>query len=265
MIKAQIKALKKSFGKQEVLKEVDLTVHQGEVICIIGPSGSGKTTFLRCLNLLEQPDEGTYQLANVQYDFARIGRKQAQEIARQTAMVFQSYELFDHLTVLENIMEGLRTVQKIPKKTALAIALSTLSKVGLVDKADAYPIQLSGGQQQRIGIARAMALAPEILLFDEPTSALDPELVDEVLHVMRQLAQQGQTMIIVTHEMQFAQEVADQVIFMADGVVVETGSPESIFQQAKEARTQHFLAQVRFQAVQEHEARWQLNERVNII
>lgn len=250
MIKAQIKALRKQFGKQEVLKNIDLTIQAGEVICIIGPSGSGKTTFLRCLNVLEQPDEGEYQLGEVQYDFARIGRKQAQEIARQTAMVFQSYELFEHLTVLENIMEGLRVVQRLPKKEAKQIAIENLAKVGLSDKADAYPIQLSGGQQQRIGIARAMALSPEILLFDEPTSALDPELVDEVLAVMRQLANEGQTMVIVTHEMQFAQDVADRVIFMADGVVVESGSPETIFQTPQEERTQHFLAKLRFQELQ---------------
>ncbi len=250
MIKAQIKALRKQFGKQEVLKNIDLTIQEGEVICIIGPSGSGKTTFLRCLNVLEQPDEGEYQLGEVQYDFARIGRKQAQEIARQTAMVFQSYELFEHLTVLENIMEGLRVVQRLSKQEAKKIATENLAKVGLSDKADAYPIQLSGGQQQRIGIARAMALSPEILLFDEPTSALDPELVDEVLAVMRQLAHEGQTMVIVTHEMQFAQDVADRVVFMADGVVVESGSPETMFQTPQEERTQHFLAQLRFQELQ---------------
>lgn len=250
MIKAQIKALRKQFGKQEVLKNIDLTIQAGEVICIIGPSGSGKTTFLRCLNVLEQPDEGEYQLGEVQYDFARIGRKQAQEIARQTAMVFQSYELFEHLTVLENIMEGLRVVQRLSKQEAKKIATENLAKVGLSDKADAYPIQLSGGQQQRIGIARAMALSPEILLFDEPTSALDPELVDEVLAVMRQLANEGQTMVIVTHEMQFAQDVADRVVFMADGVVVESGSPETMFQTPQEERTQHFLAQLRFQELQ---------------
>lgn len=250
MIKAQIKALRKQFGKQEVLKNIDLTIQAGEVICIIGPSGSGKTTFLRCLNVLEQPDEGEYQLGEVQYDFARIGRKQAQEIARQTAMVFQSYELFEHLTVLENIMEGLRVVQRLSKQEAKKIATENLAKVGLSDKADAYPIQLSGGQQQRIGIARAMALSPEILLFDEPTSALDPELVDEVLAVMRQLAHEGQTMVIVTHEMQFAQDVADRVVFMADGVVVESGSPETMFQTPQEERTQHFLAQLRFQELQ---------------
>ncbi|MHC9000824.1 amino acid ABC transporter ATP-binding protein [uncultured Enterococcus sp.] len=250
MIKAQVKALKKSFGKQEVLKNIDFTIQEGEVVCIIGPSGSGKTTFLRCLNVLEEPDEGLYQLGEVQYDFARMGKKQAREIAQHTAMVFQSYELFEHLTVLENIMEGLRTVQKIPKKQAHKLALENLAKVGLSDKQHAYPIQLSGGQQQRIGIARAMALSPELLLFDEPTSALDPELVEEVLQVMRELAQQGQTMVIVTHEMQFAQEVADQVVFMADGLVIESGSATTLFQSPQQERTQHFLAQLRFQELQ---------------
>lgn len=233
MLQAEIKGLKKSFDKQVILKNVGLQIERGEVVCIIGPSGSGKTTFLRCLNLLEQPDAGSYSIGDFQYDLAHIGKTQRLEIARKTAMVFQSYELFSHMNVLQNVAEGLRTPRRFPKK--------------LADKAMMYPSQLSGGQQQRVGIARAMALTPELLLFDEPTSALDPELVGDVLNVMKQLADSGQTMIIVTHEMQFAQEVADKVIFMADGVVVEAGTPEEIFEDPQEERTQQFLTQVRFQ------------------
>ncbi|HAB96652.1 MAG TPA: amino acid ABC transporter ATP-binding protein [Enterococcus sp.] len=247
MLQAEIKGLKKSFDKQVILKNVGLQIERGEVVCIIGPSGSGKTTFLRCLNLLEQPDAGSYSIGDFQYDLAHIGKTQRLEIARKTAMVFQSYELFSHMNVLQNVAEGLRTPRRFPKKLAEKAALSALEKVGLADKAMMYPSQLSGGQQQRVGIARAMALTPELLLFDEPTSALDPELVGDVLNVMKQLADSGQTMIIVTHEMQFAQEVADKVIFMADGVVVEAGRPEEIFEDPQEERTQQFLTQVRFQ------------------
>ncbi|WP_207940962.1 hypothetical protein DOK78_001486 [Enterococcus sp. DIV2402] len=246
MVQAQIQGLKKQFGKNEILKDVSMTIHHGEVICIIGPSGSGKTTFLRCLNLLERPDAGSYVLGSESYLLHRIGSKQRREIALKTAMVFQSYELFQHMTVLQNVMEGLVTPRHYSKKEAQKIALTMLEKVGLVDKAGMYPIQLSGGQQQRVGIARAMALSPELLLFDEPTSALDPELVGDVLKVMRQLAETGQTMIIVTHEMQFAYEVADKVIFMADGVVVEAGTPEEVFQHSKEERTKKFLSQINF-------------------
>ncbi|MCM6880705.1 amino acid ABC transporter ATP-binding protein [Enterococcus italicus] len=249
MIEAQVFGLKKQFGKNEILKGIDLTIHRGEVVCIIGPSGSGKTTFLRCLNLLEEPNEGNYQLADTMYNLASIGAKQAREIALKTAMVFQSYELFSHMTILKNVMEGLVTPRKVKKKEAEQIALDALRQVGLEDKKDMYPIQLSGGQQQRVGIARAMALTPEILLFDEPTSALDPELVGEVLSVMRSLADSGQTMIVVTHEMQFAQEVADKVIFMADGYIIEQGSPDEVFNHPKEDRTKQFLSQVRFKEV----------------
>jgi cystine transport system ATP-binding protein/L-cystine transport system ATP-binding protein len=241
MVQAQIQGLKKQFGKNEILKDVSMTIHHGEVICIIGPSGSGKTTFLRCLNLLERPDAGSYVLGSESYLLHRMGSKQRHEIALKTAMVFQSYELFQHMTVLQNVMEGLVTPRHYSK-----IALTMLEKVGLADKAGMYPIQLSGGQQQRVGIARAMALSPELLLFDEPTSALDPELVGDVLKVMRQLAETGQTMIIVTHEMQFAYEVADKVVFMADGVVVEAGTPEEVFQHSKEERTKKFLSQINF-------------------
>ncbi len=246
MIQAQIKGLKKRFGKNEILKDVSMTIEQGEVICIIGPSGSGKTTFLRCLNLLERPDAGTYALGKVNYTLNKIGSRQRREIALKTAMVFQSYELFQHMTVLQNVMEGLMIPRKLTKKEAQKISFIMLEKVGMSDKAEMYPSQLSGGQQQRVGIARAMALSPELLLFDEPTSALDPELVGDVLQVMKQLAGTGQTMIIVTHEMQFAYEVADRIIFMADGVVVESGTPEAVFHHAQEARTRQFLAQINF-------------------
>jgi cystine transport system ATP-binding protein/L-cystine transport system ATP-binding protein len=201
---------------------------------------------LRCLNLLERPDAGSYVLGSESYLLHRMGSKQRHEIALKTAMVFQSYELFQHMTVLQNVMEGLVTPRHYSKKEAQKIALTMLEKVGLADKAGMYPIQLSGGQQQRVGIARAMALSPELLLFDEPTSALDPELVGDVLKVMRQLAETGQTMIIVTHEMQFAYEVADKVVFMADGVVVEAGTPEEVFQHSKEERTKKFLSQINF-------------------
>lgn len=244
MIQAQIKGLKKKFGENEILKGISMTVEQGEVICIIGPSGSGKTTFLRCLNLLERPDAGSYALGSMNYALNRIGSKQRREIALKTAMVFQSYELFQHMTVLQNIIEGLIVPRKMNKKAAKAIAMDMLEKVGMADKAKMYPVQLSGGQQQRVGIARAMALSPELLLFDEPTSALDPELVGDVLEVMKEVAGTGQTMVIVTHEMQFAYEVADKVIFMADGVVVEAGTPKEIFLHPKEERTQKFLSQI---------------------
>lgn len=246
MIQAQIKGLKKNFGKNEILKDVNLTIERGEVICIIGPSGSGKTTFLRCLNLLERPDAGSYTLGSANYSLSRIGSDHRKEISLKTAMVFQSYELFSHMTVLQNVMEGLVTPRKISKKEARKIAESMLEKVGMSDKTAMYPIQLSGGQQQRVGIARAMALSPELLLFDEPTSALDPELVGDVLQVMKQLANTGQTMIIVTHEMQFAYEVADRVVFMADGLIVESGTPQEVFNESKEERTKKFLSQINF-------------------
>ncbi|MGO5434572.1 amino acid ABC transporter ATP-binding protein [Bifidobacterium thermophilum] len=243
MIEAQIVGLKKRYGDNEILKGVSLNVERGEVVCIIGPSGSGKTTFLRCLNLLEEPDEGQYALGDtVRCDFSHIGNHERRDIARRTAMVFQSYELFANMTVLENVMEGLVTPRNVPKNQAKAIALEMLKKVGMLEKADMYPVQLSGGQQQRVAIARAMAIKPDLLLFDEPTSALDPELVGDVLTVMRQVADEGQTMIVVTHEMQFAREVADQVVFMSGGVVVESGSPQEIFDHPKEERTREFLS-----------------------
>ena len=239
MLQVQVEGLTKRFGNNEILKGVSLAVDKGEVVCIIGPSGSGKTTFLRCLNLLEQPDEGAYALGEkIRCDFGHIGSNTRREVAMHTAMVFQTYELFQHMTVLQNVMEGLTGPRKMSKTKACDIATDMLERVGMLERAGYYPSQLSGGQQQRVGIARAMALSPDLLLFDEPTSALDPELVGDVLAVM---ADSGQTMIVVTHEMQFAREVADRVVFMADGVVVEDGTPAEVFDHPKHERTRDFL------------------------
>lgn len=242
----EITDVHKSFGNHKILKGVNVVVQEGEVVCILGPSGSGKTTFLRCINFLERANAGRIILGDNRVDFSAATKKSIKAIRMNTAMVFQGYELFKHMTILQNIMEGLVTVRKVPKKKAMSVAMQALDKVGLADKASAYPSQLSGGQQQRIGIARAMALEPELMLFDEPTSALDPELVDEVLAIMKELAASGRTMIIVTHEMQFAYEVADKIIFMADGKVLESGTPDEVFNHPKEQRTQEFLSRLNF-------------------
>ncbi|WP_342426840.1 amino acid ABC transporter ATP-binding protein [Paenibacillus sp. FSL L8-0158] len=240
----QIRNIHKSFGSLEVLKGVDVTLGKGKVLVIIGPSGSGKTTFLRCLNLLEIPDQGEIQVGDIALNFAK-GTKLRQEnilaLRKRTGMVFQSYNLFPHMTAVQNVMEGQVTVQKKSKDEARKRALELLKKVGLADKAESYPHQLSGGQQQRVGIARAMAVEPEVLLFDEPTSALDPELVGEVLKVMKQLAAEGMTMVIVTHEMKFAAEVADHVILMDQGVIVEQGAPHEVLEQPTSPRAIQFL------------------------
>ncbi|MBM7694640.1 cystine transport system ATP-binding protein [Peribacillus deserti] len=239
--------LYKRFDKLEVLKGVSLSIDKGKTAVIIGPSGSGKTTLLRCLNLLEMPDKGTITLGDKTLQITENSRLKQGEIVsfrKQTGMVFQSYNLFPHLTAIENVMEGQVTVLKRSKDEARKKALSLLEKVGLQDRADMYPFQLSGGQQQRVGIARAMAMDPEVLLFDEPTSALDPELVGEVLKVMKDLANEGMTMVVVTHEMKFASEAADQVIFMDDGVVVEKGTPDEVFNATKNPRTMQFLNKV---------------------
>ncbi|AYC28610.1 amino acid ABC transporter ATP-binding protein [Paenisporosarcina cavernae] len=237
-----VKSLHKKFGDVDVLKGIDLEVEKGKVVVVIGPSGSGKTTFLRCLNLLETPSSGEIVIDNVHANFSIKTTKQVtDEVRRKSAMVFQHYNLFPHMTVLENVMEGPVSVQKFPKDKAKESALLLLKKVGLSDKANDYPHQLSGGQQQRVGIARALALQPELLLFDEPTSALDPELVGEVLQVMKDLAKEGMTMIVVTHEMRFAQDVADEVIFMDEGIVIERGNPQEVFTNPTEARTKKFL------------------------
>ena len=238
----EIKHIRKSFGRNEVLKDVSLNVKKGEVVVILGPSGSGKTTLLRCLNFLEKADSGEITIGDKNVVIQNAGRKDVLDLRRKTGFVFQNYNLFANKTALENIMEGLVTARKVPKKDARNIAEETLKWVGLHDKADYYPSQLSGGQQQRVGIARAVALNPEVILFDEPTSALDPELVGEILELIKKVATKGITMIVVTHEMTFAQDVADKVIFMDGGVVVEEGAPKEIFYRPKEERTKQFLA-----------------------
>ncbi|WP_238649900.1 amino acid ABC transporter ATP-binding protein [Paenibacillus piscarius] len=240
----EIRDLYKSFGPLEVLKGVNLTLEHGRVMVIIGPSGSGKTTLLRCFNLLEIPDRGSLTLNTVKLDFApsaKIPQRTVLSLRQQTGMVFQSYNLFPHMTALGNVMEAQVTVQKRSKEEAKATAMVLLGKVGLAEKAAAYPHQLSGGQQQRVAIARAMAVEPEVLLFDEPTSALDPELVGEVLKVIRQLAREGMTMVIVTHEMKFAADVADRIILMDQGVILEQGTPQQVLEQTKNPRAMQFL------------------------
>ncbi|HVI20905.1 MAG TPA: amino acid ABC transporter ATP-binding protein [Bacillus sp. (in: firmicutes)] len=238
-----IKNLHKRFDELEVLKGIDLEVEKGRVIVLIGPSGSGKTTFLRCLNVLETPTAGTISIEDQSLDFSQpVPKKKIPSFRSLTGMVFQSYNLFPHMTALENVMEGPITVKRETKETARKKAESLLAKVGLGDKLDYYPFQLSGGQQQRVGIARALAMEPKVMLFDEPTSALDPELVGEVLKVMKDLASEGMTMIVVTHEMRFAKEVADEVLFMDGGVIVERSKPEDIFTNPKEERTKRFLS-----------------------
>jgi L-cystine transport system ATP-binding protein len=240
----KLKQLSKSFGRSEVLKGIDLTVEKGEVVAILGPSGSGKTTLLRCINYLEKPNDGEISIDHFTVNCKRPAKKDIHTLRQKTAMVFQNYNLFRHKTALENVMEGLIIVKKVPKEEARKKSIELLEKVGLGNKLDSYPSQLSGGQQQRVGIARALALNPEVILFDEPTSALDPELVGEVLAVIRKIAKEGITMIIVTHEMGFAQDVANHVVFMDGGVIVEEGHPKVIFQSPKEERTKQFLARI---------------------
>ena len=241
MAKVSVKNLHKSFGELDVLCGIDLDVKEGEVVCLIGPSGSGKSTFLRCLNKLEEPTTG-----EVVVDGYVLTAKNSDinKIRENIGMVFQQFNLFPHLTVQKNIMMAPLDRKKTDKQGAAKMALELLERVGLADKADAYPAQLSGGQQQRVAIARALAMEPDIMLFDEPTSALDPEMVGEVLAVMHQLADAGMTMVVVTHEMGFAREVADRVIFMDGGVIVEQGVPDQIFSSPKEQRTINFLNQV---------------------
>ncbi|WP_066258674.1 amino acid ABC transporter ATP-binding protein [Neobacillus drentensis] len=237
-----IKGLYKQFGQLEVLKGIDLVVEKGKVVVVIGPSGSGKTTMLRCLNVLETPTKGVISIEGQSMDFSKaVPKKNIASFRRLTGMVFQSYNLFPHKTALQNVMEGPIIVKGESKDEAQKKAKALLEKVGLGDKIDFYPAQLSGGQQQRVGIARALAMEPEVMLFDEPTSALDPELVGEVLKVMKDLASEGMTMIVVTHEMRFAREAADEVIFMDQGVIVERNKPEEIFTHPKEERTRKFL------------------------
>ena len=238
MAKVEVSKLYKRFGSLEVLSGIDFSVQDGEVVCLIGPSGSGKSTILRCLNKLEEATEGEiivdgYCITDQKTDINKV--------RENIGMVFQQFNLFPHLSVLENITMAPVDLKKMTKEQAKQRAMELLERVGLADKADAYPKQLSGGQQQRVAIARALAMGPDIMLFDEPTSALDPEMVGEVLQVMKELAAEGMTMVVVTHEMGFARDVADRVLFMADGVIVEEGSPKEIFENPKEPRTQEFL------------------------
>ncbi|MCM2990026.1 amino acid ABC transporter ATP-binding protein [Bacillus safensis] len=233
--------LKKSFGDLVVLDGINLDVQKGQVVAIIGPSGSGKSTLLRCLNLLETPDEGTIEIGNAKLDASKYTRKEAHHLRQQTAMVFQNYNLFKNKTALQNITESLLVTKKMTKQQANEIGMKLLKQVGLEQKADSYPVTLSGGQQQRIGIARALAVDPHAILLDEPTSALDPELVSGVLQVIKSIAVQETTMIIVTHEMAFAREVADHVIFMADGHIIEQGTPTELFDETKNERTKRFI------------------------
>jgi ABC-type polar amino acid transport system ATPase subunit len=237
----KVNKLSKSFGDLEVLKDINLYIDAGQVVCIIGPSGSGKSTFLRCLNLLEIPTSGKifYKGDNVMDMTSEI-----KDLRKRVGMVFQRFNLFPLKTVLQNVTMAPMLISKVSKKEANEIAMDLLAKVGLEDKADVYPSTLSGGQQQRVAIARALAMNPEMLLFDEPTSALDPELVGDVLDVMKQLAKEGMTMVVVTHEMGFAREVADRVIFMDGGYVVEDDTPEEIFTNPKNERTREFLSRV---------------------
>lgn len=236
--------LKKSFDGKTVLDGVDLQVKTGELVVILGPSGSGKTTLLRCLNHLEQADQGRLILGEESYDLSKINRRDVLRLRKRTAFVFQHYNLFANKTALENILEGLVTARKMDRQDALTIALEALEKVGLTAFKDYYPSQLSGGQQQRIGIARAIAVKPDVILFDEPTSALDPELIGDVLMVMKRLAEDGVTMIVVTHEMSFARDVADHIIFMDKGRIIEEGAPKDFFANPKEDRSRRFLSRI---------------------
>jgi polar amino acid transport system ATP-binding protein len=243
--------VRKSFGPVEVLKGISLRVDPGQVLCVIGPSGSGKSTFVRCINHLEKIDGGRLLVDGHLVGYRRVGTKlhelRESEIAKRredVGMVFQQFNLFPHMSVLGNLIEAPTRVKRVPKEKAIASARALLEQVGLAEKEKAYPAQLSGGQQQRVAIARALAMEPKLMLFDEPTSALDPELVGEVLDVMKQLAQGGMTMIVVTHEMGFAREVADELVFMDDGVVVEHGKPREILANPQHERTKAFLSKV---------------------
>ena len=237
----EVTQIRKSFGDLEVLKQVDLQVNKGDVVAILGPSGSGKTTLLRCMNFQENADGGELNFDGERFLLGHVSKKDAARLRKKTAFVFQNYNLFRNKTALENVTEGLIIGRKMPKAEAVQIGRQALEKVGLSDREDYYPSQLSGGQQQRVAIARAIATKPEIIYFDEPTSALDPELTGEVLAVMRTLAEEGQTLLVVTHEMGFAQNVSNQVVFMEHGVVVESGDSYSFFHSPREERTRSFL------------------------
>ncbi|WP_433490855.1 amino acid ABC transporter ATP-binding protein [Nocardia grenadensis] len=245
----RVRGLEKSFGDRQVLRGIDFESLRGTATVLLGPSGSGKTTVLRSLNALDIPEGGVVGIDDVEIDFARlprgrVGRRETSRLRAQSGMVFQSHNLFPHRTVLENIVEGPVVAQRRPREEAVAEARTLLAQVGLADRADAYPFQLSGGQQQRVGIARALALKPRVVLFDEPTSALDPELVGEVLAVIKDLATQDWTMVVVTHEIRFARQVADQVLFLDAGVIVERGPADQVIGEPREERTRRFLQRV---------------------
>ena len=237
-----VENLSKTFGTDtEVLKDINLNIKKNEIVAILGPSGTGKSTLLRCLNFLCIPTTGIIQIGNARVDAARYTSKEVRNLRRQSAMVFQGYNLFKNKTALENVMEALVTVHNRPKAEAEETSLRLLEKVGMLDRKDFYPAKMSGGQQQRVAIARALAVSPDVLLFDEPTSALDPQMVGEVLEVMRNLAKEGLTMIIVTHEMAFARDVSSHVVFMAGGVIAEEGTPREIFENPQNQLTREFL------------------------
>jgi ABC-type polar amino acid transport system ATPase subunit len=241
----RVEDVHKAFHRVEVLKGIDLTVAKGEVVVILGPSGSGKSTLLRCINFLERPDRGVIRIDDLAVDAARASKDEINRLRGRTAMVFQNYHLFRNKTALENVMEGLVVVRRLSAAEARERSAHFLAKVGLSHRLDHFPSQLSGGQQQRVGIARALAMDPQVILFDEPTSSLDPELVGEVLEVMKGLAREGMTMIVVTHEMSFAREAAGKVVFMDDGRVVEQGTPREVFEHPRHERTVQFLQRVK--------------------
>ncbi len=240
----KVENVRKSFGDHPVLKGISLEVNRGDVIAILGPSGSGKTTLLRCINFLERADEGVLTLDGLTVDMHRARKDEIVALRRKTAFVFQNYNLFLNKTVLQNVTLGLTSGRGMPRHEAEMIARDALERVGMLEKADAFPISLSGGQQQRVAIARGMATSPEIIYFDEPTSALDPELIGEVLAVMRQLARDGMTMLVVTHEMEFARNVSNQIIFMDDGQVIEAGPTDAFFSHPKEERSRSFIRSI---------------------
>ncbi len=237
----EVRGLRKAFDGLEVLKDIDLDVNKGDVVAILGPSGSGKTTLLRCLNFLETADKGTYTFDGERFSLDKISGRDIVRIRRKTAFVFQNFNLFSNKTALQNVTEGLIVARRMKRHDADAIGRQALDKVGMSDRYDYYPHQLSGGQQQRVAIARAIAADPEIIFFDEPTSALDPELIGEVLQVMRRLAEEGMTMLVVTHELSFARQVSNKVVFMDGGVVLERGESSDFFANPTEERTREFL------------------------